>query len=270
MEQSNKRAPSQKNSGIVSEMISIKGFIPAVGNPAGTGTNSLSAAAGSAAEAIPVLGDPMDASKKAETSIEGFVIEILCKLIQLIKNIMGKMKIGADRKYSKLKQAVEGTNPNYKPDEHNEWSINCQRCVSAFEARMRGMDVTAKPSRGEDDLFGVLYDQDGYVLSVYKSPVIENVSADTGADCRNKINKHMEEWGEGARAIVRVRWDEKWGGGHAFSVVQINGETHYVDPQTGQIDCGDYFDLIDPSETRLIRVDNLDFDEGIHECIIEK
>lgn len=34
-------------------------------------------------------------------------------------------------------QAVTGTNPNFKLYT-KEWTLNCQRCVSAFEARMRG------------------------------------------------------------------------------------------------------------------------------------
>ncbi|MCD8025385.1 MAG: hypothetical protein LUF33_00180 [Clostridiales bacterium] len=36
------------------------------------------------------------------------------------------------------------TNPNYSTNKY-EWTHNCQRCVSTYEMRRRGYNVTAKP-----------------------------------------------------------------------------------------------------------------------------
>lgn len=78
----------------------------------------------------------------------------------------------------------------------------------------------------------------------------------------------MTTWGEGSRAIVVVYWEG--GGGHTFNAVQINGETRYVDPQTGSMDCSDYFEIIDPSEVYFARTDNQEFTARIHICIQEE
>lgn len=287
MEKSRKPASSQKKTQTsVTEVLSVPGLIPGAGNPADAKADKQTAAAASATAAVPVLGDPADALKKAadaaETSEDG-LLDWVVKFIILI--LLGKMKIGAKKvspnkfvpkqkpektdselTWEKLELAVKGTNPNYSTGKY-EWTNNCQRCVSAFEARMRGENVVAKPTF-QGDRFGVLSSPDGYVHSVYESPQILDKGGDTGLDCQNKIVEQMNEWGDGARAIVRVRWaDELGGGGHVFNAVQMNGETHFVDPQTGSMDCSKYFNGIKPSETKLIRNDNLAFKkEGINKC----
>lgn len=45
-----------------------------------------------------------------------------------------------------FEQADSGhVNPNYNPGKDDDYSINCQTCVVAFEARQRGYDVEARP-----------------------------------------------------------------------------------------------------------------------------
>lgn len=76
----------------------------------------------------------------------------------------------------------------------------------------------------------------------------------------------MASWGDGARAIVKVCW--QGGGGHVFTALQENGQTIFVDSQTGDVDCSSYFSAgsFRPSETALVRVDNLDFTDHIEQC----
>ncbi len=76
----------------------------------------------------------------------------------------------------------------------------------------------------------------------------------------------MLSWGDGARAIVRVRW--KSGGGHVFNALQIDGQTVFVDSQAGSMDCSGYFapGMIKPGMTELVRIDNLDFTDRIELC----
>ena len=162
-------------------------------------------------------------------------------------------------------QAVTGTNPNFKTY-LREWTLNCQRCVSAFEARMRGYDVEARARiLTSIDELPYMNAKTGW-LSVYDGATVTSVHKNTGKACRTTIESEMLSWGDGARAIVRVRW--KSGGGHVFNALQIDGQTVFVDPQSGSMDCSGYFaaGMIKPGMTELVRIDNLDFTDRIELC----
>lgn len=164
-----------------------------------------------------------------------------------------------------IQTAAAGTNPNYKL-RIKEWTHNCQRCVSAFEARVRGYDVEALPRiLNGTDLLPYMDTKTGW-LSVYENPVVTSVHKATGAACKTAIEQQMADWGDDTRAIVRVRW--KTGGGHVFIAVQQNGATVFLDPQSNNMDCGKYFSagMIKPGWTELIRVDNLNFTDRIELC----
>lgn len=166
-------------------------------------------------------------------------------------------------------QAVTGTNPNFKLYT-KEWTLNCQRCVSAFEARMRGYNVEARARilTGVDEL-PYMNARTGW-LSVYNGATVTSVHKSTGKACRATIESEMQNWGDGARAIVRVRW--KSGGGHVFNALQVDGQTVFVDPQSGSMDCSGYFaaGMIKPGMTELVRIDNLDFTDRIELCAKQK
>lgn len=166
-------------------------------------------------------------------------------------------------------QAVTGTNPNFKLYT-KEWTLNCQRCVSAFEARMRGYNVEARARilTGVDEL-PYMNARTGW-LSVYNGATVTSVHKSTGKACRATIESEMQNWGDGARAIVRVCW--KSGGGHVFNALQIDGQTVFVDPQSGSMDCSGYFaaGMIKPGMTELVRIDNLDFTDRIELCAKQK
>lgn len=164
-----------------------------------------------------------------------------------------------------VQAAAAGTNPNYT-QYIKEWTHNCQRCVSAFEARMRGYDVEALPRilNGMDEL-PYMNNKTGW-LSVYQNPVVTSIHKNTGKACKDAIEKEMADWGDGARAIVRVRW--KSGGGHVFNAVQENGQTIFIDAQSNTMNCQNYFSagMIKPGMTELVRIDNLDFTDRIELC----
>lgn len=107
-------------------------------------------------------------------------------------------------------------------------------------------------------------------LSVYDSPTVTSVHKTTGKACKAAIETEMKGWGDGARAIVRVRWSS--GGSHVFNALQENGQTVFVDPQSGSMDCSAYFGrgMIKPGQTELVRIDNLDFTGRIELCATEK
>lgn len=170
-----------------------------------------------------------------------------------VKRIAGEHSAASD---------IIATNPNHdKTGQTIPYNYNCQRCVPAYEARCRGYDVQARPIPQPDP--HRLGEGHNWV-SMFKDPVIIPCSGNGKED----IVAHMKEWGEGARAEVRCDWIESaGGGGHVFVAEVINGEVHFMDPQTGDTDCSWYFDDIEPGSVELVRTDNLQFTDKILECI---
>lgn len=158
------------------------------------------------------------------------------------------------------------TNPKYNTS--RAYCINCQRCVAAYEARRRGVDVVAKPAilDGTDRL-PYMMDKKGWA-NVYQDGLesIETVPGKTGTAVQKNICARMAEYGDGTRAIVRVQWQS--GGGHVFIAEQYHGNTIFLDPQSGDIDVSRYFNkgMIKPSKTRLLRIDDKAFTDLIEQC----
>ena len=75
----------------------------------------------------------------------------------------------------------------------------------------------------------------------------------------------MSGYGNGSRAIVRVRFDEN--SGHVFIAEQVGEQTRFLDPQDGSVDITEIFSSIKPNMTRLLRIDDKNFTELIKECV---
>jgi len=162
---------------------------------------------------------------------------------------------------------VRATNPNYFTG--TEWQVNCQRCVSAYEARRRGFAVSAKPAimDGTDTLPYMMHSRGWPNVYAEGASYLETPQGKTGSTVLKSILSRMKDYGDGARAIVRVRWQS--GGGHVFIAEQVGGITRFVDPQPGELDASYYFSkgMIKPTETRLLRIDDKDFTDLIKECV---
>ncbi len=111
---------------------------------------------------------------------------------------------------------LKNTNPNWSED--SPWDVNCQRCVSAYEARRRGFDVTAAPLTDKNDTLQIMRHPNGWP-SVYQGAELIDCTASSGTSSEILVDDKMAEWGDGARAIVRVRW--KLGGGHVFIAERV-------------------------------------------------
>lgn len=159
------------------------------------------------------------------------------------------------------------TNPNYRPRDP-KWAFNCQRCVSAYEARRRGYDVSAKPSGGRNDRLPYMTDPNGWP-HVYEGAELVPCFSNSGANTRGKVEKLMEQWGDGARAIVRVQW-KGGNSGHVFIAERVNGTTRFVDPQSNDGDCSRYFASAKKNQTYCLRIDNRRFTELINQCCEEE
>ena len=81
---------------------------------------------------------------------------------------------------------------------------------------------------------------------------------------KKQVEDYMRRWGNGSRAFVGVMFPS--GMGHVFFVMQIDGETVYVDPQYPAADCEQYFKQYVKGGLYIIRVDNLQPSERITDC----
>lgn len=165
---------------------------------------------------------------------------------------------------------LAATNPKYNTGK--EYRVNCQRCVSAYEARRRGYDVEAKPAilNGVDRMPYMFDKKEGWT-SVYDGIKPINCASSRTAGVKTKVEQVMAGFGDGARAIVRVQWQQKYGGGgHVFIAEQVNGSTIFIDPQPNKTDVGYYFSMAKTKETYVLRIDDLEFTDNILKCCENK
>lgn len=99
---------------------------------------------------------------------------------------------------------------------------------------------------------------------------LKKCSSDSGANTKKKVETLMQSYGDGSRAIVRVQFQKKYGGGgHVFIAEQRNGATVFIDPQTGSTDCSRYFPMVKKNETYCMRIDDKKFTDLIKEAAEE-
>lgn len=166
-----------------------------------------------------------------------------------------------------IDDCFDTANPHYL--DGRAYQENCQRCVSAYEARRRGYNVTATERiYDSSDTLPIMLNSRGWA-NVYKDGIanLETLYGSRSSVIKDSICQKMAGFGDGARAIIRVRW--QGGGGHVFIAEQANGVTQFIDPQSGRRDCSYYFNkgMIKPSETRLLRIDDKEFTGLIEKCV---
>ncbi len=162
---------------------------------------------------------------------------------------------------------LAATNPKYSTKKR-EYTQNCQRCVSAYEARRRGYDVEAKPRILDgSDRMPYMFDKKGGWTSVYDGIKPIPCTSNRTAGVKTKVEDAMSGFGDGARAIVRVQWQQKYGGGgHVFIAEQVDGKTIFIDPQSNNKDVSYYFSMAKTKETYVMRIDDLEFTDNIQKC----
>ena len=153
---------------------------------------------------------------------------------------------------------LRAVNPNYATGE-KRWTKNCQRAVPAYEMRRRGYDVTAKPlpdNYKTDPLAAA-----GGCFEAFENAEVIRVPLGNG---QKQIEEQMAQWGDGARAMIRIR--HMSGQGHVFCCEQVEGKTVYIDPQRGMRDVSDLLTNASGGSTMFARVDHLKPSELISEC----
>ena len=158
---------------------------------------------------------------------------------------------------------LQVSNPNF--NKGREYQVNCQRCVPTYEMRRRGYDVEALPRimKGRDDVANKW--QRIFEGAQWDSTVATNRSAKVK---QNIIDK-MTQYGDGARAEIYCVW-KGGSSAHVFAVENSGGVVRFIDPQTGNTDCSDYFEYLMPTKTEMCRLDNLAPTDWITGCCENK
>ena len=159
-------------------------------------------------------------------------------------------------------------NPYYS-DSYAEFSTNCQRCVFAYELRRRGYDVEALPTYESD-----IMPRGNNWTSAMSGMTNASVGRTTENATLKSIDKQMEQWGDGSRAILRLKWA---GGntGHVVNVERANGKTYVYDAQSNKRVTGaDYLKKYLPfatlSRTELFRTDNANITDNMRYMVKKK
>ncbi len=164
-------------------------------------------------------------------------------------------RIKLEKDIKDIEVNLKECNPNYSLGK--EWRTNCQRCVPTYEMRRRGYDVTALPKPSDPEKVDLSYSP----FSVWENPEVIKCSKNGIED----IERKMHEWGDGTRAQVVVVW-KNTNAGHTFIAEQVNGQTIYIDPQSGKKNVKNYFSYVESGSVRISRIDNLDVTGKILNC----
>ena len=155
-------------------------------------------------------------------------------------------------------------NPNYSQGTR-AWTHNCQRTVVAQEMVYRGYDVTVMPYNAKDAIGSSGIAAWDTPKMFWTDPNVKTVAV--RSEFMSTVKDAFDEWGDGSRGIIRVKWQGKYGGnGHFIFARRVNGQTIFEDPQTNKV--------LNISETLkktttgrnqmwVMRVDNRDFSNNI-------
>lgn len=170
-----------------------------------------------------------------------------------------------------LDDVIKGVNPYYnqsKLAKDNRYLQNCQRCVVAFVARLRGYNVESKPrlfpaNGSRDPVF-----LNGGETKFFEGATDDHVEGKTGDAQRANIEKNLKNWGDGAIGLVSVAWQGRQSA-HIFVAMNDNGVIKWIDPQNPSRNAGEYVKngVIQPWYTKMIRVDDKPFTHWVHEAI---
>ena len=157
-------------------------------------------------------------------------------------------------------KAINGANPKYKTEKdiNGLYSENCQRAIIAYELRRRGYDVEAKPSRADGE---VHYESVEYVFKNLEKYFVPDLPKSGKTEAENLLR----EWGNGARARIRVEWQN--GGSHVFIGENSDGKVIFLDPQTREMNVEGYFNYVVPDKTIIMRIDNAQLTKAVYHAV---
>lgn len=252
---------------------------------------------------------------KKDTCVEGYKPEEILKALGDKVTIVGLTPgkpmsfeeadhLRANPKYKYIYEAWvkftkgEITEETFKRIQNNYagYSVNCQTCVVANEARRRGYNVRALPNNKKPDSPTYLLSRDTSLAYIDretgKQPKYITYTGKGIQDYRGKAiptKNRFVTWlnsdgvvEENARYTIEMCW--KSGGGHIICLDRTNEGLRLFDPQINRRYTGEnisnYFDSVKFFTTykgnkisvapKLLRVDNVDFNKKLVDKILEK
>lgn len=159
-----------------------------------------------------------------------------------------------------VEDAVGKANPLYSTGAR-EYAENCSNCSVAFEARMRGYDVTAVPrteGRNGMSLSTALRRQsDG-------EPPRFKYMKGNGTREMSELAKD-DSIPVGARGVMGAAW--KGGGGHFWNWEKTAEGIRFYDAQNGKMDALSYLKRVRPGQVGWMRTDDCDFVGDLSEWV---
>ena len=150
--------------------------------------------------------------------------------------------------------SLKNINPKFKTGDRS-YKENCTNCISAYEMRKRGYNVTAKPVTKNRFL-------SRHPEAAWIDPDIKQVSGNGLMD----ILSIMSTWPDGARAEIAVTWKNS-DSGHVFVAEKEDGKIQFYDVQSGEELSIHIFDRVEKGKTIFWRIDNLEpSDRGVTAC----
>lgn len=173
-------------------------------------------------------------------------------------------------KSSDITADIKATNPDFpKPGSTD----NCVFCSATYEMRRRGYDVEARKtlegmsSANYIDWFpGV--DPVGFTIDDVKKDWYD-IPREDKVDAINDGVKWTTKDDLNARGFLTFTW-ANLNYGHIINWEMKNGETRFIDAQSGSLDVSDCFDLVDPESIRICRLDNLEPAESITKTLMSR
>ncbi len=160
-------------------------------------------------------------------------------------------------------QVYKYVNPGYKTGEM-VYKENCQRCVIADEMQWRGYDVVAQAVNKNDPVDSRVDTCFDVNAKEYKNDPFGFKLFESKSTLKKDLKAAFTEWGEDARAILRIKW--KNGGGHFVTIREVDGNIVIEDPQNGKKYDIDWLKT-NLTSTRftnwLMRVDNRPLTENV-------
>lgn len=163
-----------------------------------------------------------------------------------------------------IEDDLKNTNPMYhkEKDLNGPYHKNCQRAVTAYEARRRGHNVYADKADenllipGLDEFIG----DEGWTTA-FKDGNIIDCSAPNGIVGRDKVIAEISKFSDNSRFGVKVIGNK--GVGHIFAAEKIDGKIYFIDPQSGSMNAEDNFFSANGQNIKIMRLDNLEFSDKV-------
>lgn len=191
---------------------------------------------------------------------------------------------GVERGKEMSFEEADGNKPNPNYNNGKEFTINCQTCVVAYEARRRGYDVEAiGNTKGSlPEMLSKATNKAWIDPKTGEHPEYIRPAVDSGIDTATKYIKYLKDTlKEDTRYTIEFGW-KRSRSGHIVHIKNSKGEINIYDPQTGKQtnDLKGYFKDVRFRTTiygmkfttapKLLEVENLNFNTEIVNKILKK